>query len=221
MEKADVYRITDALDGTSLEAMAARLEVRGKHPHFMAMLDEYLDAMQIDSARGVLDLGCGTGVASRAVLRRPRFAGAVPQLLREAGLHLEASFAHVLADIGSADFFSATIPSFVAAQAGDERGAAAPGRNPCCALRQGVLRRSNFAGAPASSARYADRLMHTTARRPASPAAPAAPHRRRLERHHHHRPVAEQPAQGGGRVRGEQHRRPRAQRHHHARARAG
>jgi hypothetical protein len=112
MEKADVYRITDALDGTSLEAMAARLEVRGKHPRFMAMLDEYLDAMQIDSVCGVLDLGC-TGVASRAVLRRPGFAGAVPQLLREAGLHLEASFAHVLADIGSADFFSATIPSFV------------------------------------------------------------------------------------------------------------
>jgi hypothetical protein len=39
MEKADVYRSTDALDDTSLE-------VRDKHPRFMAMLDEYLDAMR-------------------------------------------------------------------------------------------------------------------------------------------------------------------------------
>jgi hypothetical protein len=100
MEKADVYRITDTLDDASLEVMAARLETRGKHPRFMTMLEEYLNAMRIDGARNVLDLGCGTGVASRAVLRRPRFAGAV-------------TGAHVLADIGRADFFSATIPSFV------------------------------------------------------------------------------------------------------------
>lgn len=229
MEKVDVYRITDTLDGASLEAIAARLEARGKHPRFMAMLEEYLDAMQIDSVRSVLDLGCGTGVASRALLRRPRFAGTVtgvdrspylisaanrlatqeglaaraefrvgdsrslaladgafdavlahtllshvedppsvltemarvvrpggciavfdgdfasmtfagddpaagqatdaaiieaiatsprvmrqmPQLLRAAGLRLEASFAHVLADIGSADYFAGTIQSYV------------------------------------------------------------------------------------------------------------
>jgi ubiquinone/menaquinone biosynthesis C-methylase UbiE len=39
------------------------------------MMREYLDAMAIDAARNVLDLGCGTGVVARAIARRPRFAG--------------------------------------------------------------------------------------------------------------------------------------------------
>jgi hypothetical protein len=61
MKKADVYRITDRLDGASLEAIATRLEVRGQHPRFMAMLNEYLDVMALHPAAQVLDLGCGTG----------------------------------------------------------------------------------------------------------------------------------------------------------------
>jgi predicted TPR repeat methyltransferase len=31
------------------------------------MLQDYLDAMQIDRAKTVLDIGCGTGVATRAI----------------------------------------------------------------------------------------------------------------------------------------------------------
>ena len=77
MEKADVYRLTDSLDEASLEVMATRLEVRGRHPRFMAMLDEYVDAMGLHPAAHVLDVGCGTGVASRAIARRPGFAGRV------------------------------------------------------------------------------------------------------------------------------------------------
>lgn len=77
MTKADVYRITDTLDPASLEVMATRLELRGRHPRFAGMLDEYLDAMALQGARRVLDLGCGTGVASRAVARRAGFAGRV------------------------------------------------------------------------------------------------------------------------------------------------
>ena len=38
---------------------------------------EYLDAMAIDSVRSVLDMGCGTGVAARAIARRPGFSGRV------------------------------------------------------------------------------------------------------------------------------------------------
>jgi ubiquinone/menaquinone biosynthesis C-methylase UbiE len=34
------------------------------------MLNDYLNAMQIDTAKTVLDLGCGTGVAARAIARR-------------------------------------------------------------------------------------------------------------------------------------------------------
>ena len=77
MGAVDVYRITDKLDDATLEVLTARLEARGKHPRFETMMREYLDAMAIDSARYVLDLGCGTGVVARAIARRPSFAGRV------------------------------------------------------------------------------------------------------------------------------------------------
>ncbi len=47
MEKADVYRITDKLDDSALEVMATRLEVRGRHPRFVAMLDESVSARKL------------------------------------------------------------------------------------------------------------------------------------------------------------------------------
>ena len=77
MSTFDVYGRTDALPAPVLDAMVTRLEARGAHPAFQRMLREYLDAMAIDAARTVLDLGCGTGVAARAIARRPGFAGTV------------------------------------------------------------------------------------------------------------------------------------------------
>ncbi len=77
MATVDVYRITDELDDPTLDAVAARLEARGKHARFISMMQEYLGAMEIDSAATVLDLGCGTGVASRAIAQRQGFAGRV------------------------------------------------------------------------------------------------------------------------------------------------
>jgi ubiquinone/menaquinone biosynthesis C-methylase UbiE len=61
----------------ALAAMVARLEQRGGHPSFAAMLHAYLDRLPLASARSVLDLGCGTGVAARALASRPEFAGRV------------------------------------------------------------------------------------------------------------------------------------------------
>ena len=77
MSTVDMYRITNQLDEATLDALVNRLEARGKHPRFIEMMQQYLDAMDIDSAGAVLDLGCGTGVASRAIARRKRFAGRV------------------------------------------------------------------------------------------------------------------------------------------------
>ncbi|HTT36309.1 MAG TPA: methyltransferase domain-containing protein [Burkholderiales bacterium] len=91
MSTADVYRITDRLDDPTLDALVARLEARGRHPRFLAMLHEYLDAMAIDSAATVVDLGCGSGVVARTIARRPGFAGRVtgidrsPYLIAAAG----------------------------------------------------------------------------------------------------------------------------------------
>src|SRR5687768_16924244 len=77
MSPADPYGKTDKLDQPLLDVVVTRLEARGKHPIFEGMLTEYLEVMEIDKARAVLDLGCGTGVASRTLLRRPGFAGRV------------------------------------------------------------------------------------------------------------------------------------------------
>lgn len=77
MSTIDPYRKTDTLDDSLLEVLVARLEARGKHPYFMEMLREYLDAMHIDEAQHVLDMGSGTGVASRFIAHRPDFAGRI------------------------------------------------------------------------------------------------------------------------------------------------
>jgi ubiquinone/menaquinone biosynthesis C-methylase UbiE len=75
MAAIDVYRITDKLDGDTLDVLEQRLEARGRHPRFLHMMGEYLDAMHIDGAASVLDVGCGTGVVARAIGRRPGFRG--------------------------------------------------------------------------------------------------------------------------------------------------
>lgn len=73
----DPYGTTDRLDEALLQVMALRLEARGQHPKFKKMLDDYLDAMGIDTAKSVLDMGSGTGVVARAIARRPGFSGRV------------------------------------------------------------------------------------------------------------------------------------------------
>jgi ubiquinone/menaquinone biosynthesis C-methylase UbiE len=78
MAKAvDPFRITNQLDRSVLDVIALRLEKRGHHPAFATPLTEYLDRMAIDTRNEVLDLGCGTGIAARAIASRPGFKGSV------------------------------------------------------------------------------------------------------------------------------------------------
>src|ERR687897_2167125 len=77
MGTLDPFRITDKLEDVLLDVMVSRLEVRGRHWFFQKVLREYLDAMDIDSATTVLDMGCGTGVAARTIARRADFSGRV------------------------------------------------------------------------------------------------------------------------------------------------
>jgi ubiquinone/menaquinone biosynthesis C-methylase UbiE len=77
MPTFDVYGITNTLPEPILEVIATRLEARGQHPAFQRMLHQYVEAMAIDEATTVLDLGCGTGVAARAIAARSDFAGTV------------------------------------------------------------------------------------------------------------------------------------------------
>ena len=60
MKSSDPYAETDRLDDSLLQVIVTRLETRGRHPEFEKMLIDYLNAMHIDTARTVLDMGCGT-----------------------------------------------------------------------------------------------------------------------------------------------------------------
>lgn len=77
MSCIDPFGRTDKLDDGTLEALAVRFEARGKHPLFSKMLYEYLGAMNIPPSANVLDMGCGTGLAARAIARRAGFSGKV------------------------------------------------------------------------------------------------------------------------------------------------
>lgn len=91
MPGLDVYHITDKLDDALLDVIVTRLEARGRHASFQRMLKDYVDAMDIDTAQTVLDMGCGTGVAARQIAAREGFAGSVlgvdqsPYLVAAAG----------------------------------------------------------------------------------------------------------------------------------------
>lgn len=73
----DVYANTDQLESSTLDVIATRLEARYARPEFQQMMVEYLEAMLIDQAETVLDLGCGTGVAARYITGLPTFNGRV------------------------------------------------------------------------------------------------------------------------------------------------
>lgn len=105
MPNHDPWGATETLDAAQLDPMAARLEQRAREPRFAAMLTDYLDASEIDSADTVLELGCGTGIVARAIAGRPGFRGHVTgvdispqfvatatQLARQEGLDQRTSF---------------------------------------------------------------------------------------------------------------------------------
>lgn len=95
LRSPDVYGRTFQMDEQTLDVIAARLEARGKHPFFLRAIDEYVAELALAGAESVLDLGCGTGVASRAIARRPELRGRVTAIdisahLVEAGKRLAA-----------------------------------------------------------------------------------------------------------------------------------
>lgn len=91
----DVYARSFQMDAPTLEVMATRLEARGSHPFFARAIGEYLDALALSGTERMLDLGCGTGVAARAIVRRvapgvPITAIDISRQLIEAGQRLAA-----------------------------------------------------------------------------------------------------------------------------------
>lgn len=73
----DLYSRLDEVDAPTLNTIADVLEVRGRHPQQIAIREAYLDLLGDVAGQRVLDLGCGTGVATRAVARRVGSNGGV------------------------------------------------------------------------------------------------------------------------------------------------
>jgi ubiquinone/menaquinone biosynthesis C-methylase UbiE len=125
MSTVDPFGRTDTLDHGMLEALVVRFETRGKHLLFSEMLHDYLDAMHIDNAGLVLDLGCGTGLATRAIAHRAGFSGrvtgvdlspylveAAERLAREEDITEHTEFQ--TGDVRSLDFADRTFDAVVA-----------------------------------------------------------------------------------------------------------
>ena len=71
----DPFGATDTLDDAALAVMAERLEARGAAGPFDRLLNNYINRLPLDAAETVIDVGCGTGVSTRAVARTPAFTG--------------------------------------------------------------------------------------------------------------------------------------------------
>lgn len=73
----DIYSRTDELDEQALRGIAEVLELRGRHPQQVAIRAAYLDLVPDWKGKRVLEIGCGTGVVSRAIARRVGPGGSV------------------------------------------------------------------------------------------------------------------------------------------------
>ena len=76
MTNRDIFQSVNDLGPEAIQKIVDRLEYRGRDPAFVRMRETYLEMGLNPNAR-VLDCGCGTGVVSRAIVKRDGFAGTV------------------------------------------------------------------------------------------------------------------------------------------------
>eukprot|EP00466_Bigelowiella_natans_P015751 jgi/Bigna1/85489/estExt_fgenesh1_pg.C_40195 len=70
----DPHNVSNKLDDETIEAIVTRLEERGEDPVFRSLFN-YFDMIPSDAR--VLEVGCGTGVMSRALAKHPGFEGSI------------------------------------------------------------------------------------------------------------------------------------------------
>jgi len=75
MQARDAMQFVNEQTPATLERFIERLEYRGTDPTFTAYRDAYVELIDLRGAAAVLDLGCGTGVVTRAIAAREEFAG--------------------------------------------------------------------------------------------------------------------------------------------------
>ena len=77
MRPRDVFETINEQDEATVQRLVDRLEYRAHDPTFSRFRDTYLDRMGIAADASVLDLGCGTGVLTRALAQRDGFTGPI------------------------------------------------------------------------------------------------------------------------------------------------
>jgi SAM-dependent methyltransferase len=77
MNARDAMEFVNDQDEATLQRFVERLEFRGRDPTFVGYREAYLEKMALARAAEVLDLGCGTGVVTRALASRDGFSGRV------------------------------------------------------------------------------------------------------------------------------------------------
>jgi ubiquinone/menaquinone biosynthesis C-methylase UbiE len=77
VQARDAMQFINEQNAATLERFIERLEFRGNDPTFVAYREAYLKLIDLPRTAAVLDLGCGTGVVTRAIATRDGFAGTV------------------------------------------------------------------------------------------------------------------------------------------------
>lgn len=71
----DPHRFVNDLDEASHARLIGRLESRAKVPVFSSLFDKYVEQIDLPQAANILEVGCGTGVILRNLVRRKDFSG--------------------------------------------------------------------------------------------------------------------------------------------------
>ena len=77
VQARDAMQFINEQNAATVERFIERLEFRAKDPTFSAYREAYMKVVDVPRTAAVLDLGCGTGVVTRAIAARDGFAGTV------------------------------------------------------------------------------------------------------------------------------------------------
>jgi ubiquinone/menaquinone biosynthesis C-methylase UbiE len=97
LQVRDAMQFVNEQDAATRERIIERLELRDRDATFVAYREAYLELIDLSGAAAVLDLGCGTGVVTRAIAARDGFAGTVT------GIDQSAEFIAVAERLAASD----------------------------------------------------------------------------------------------------------------------